>query len=87
MGITVVVALVILSSLLLGSAAGADRDAKFFSEGEAIHKRAIVIDSHVDIPPDFGTTAYDPLAAKAPRQKLDLPVGGANYAIRRAERA
>ena len=73
MGMTVVVALAILSSLLLGSAAGADMDAERFARGEAIHKRAIVIDSHVDIPPDFGTEAYDPLAAKAPRQKLDLP--------------
>ena len=73
MGMTVVVALAILSSLLLGSAAGADMDAERFARGEAIHKRAIVIDGHVDIPPDFGTEAYDPLAAKAPRQKLDLP--------------
>ena len=40
---------------------------------QLIHERAIVIDSLVDIPPDFATEAYDPVAAKAPRQKLDLP--------------
>ena len=41
-------------------------------------------DTHVDIPPDFGTEAYDPLKAKPPGQQLDLPgmeSGGLDAAI------
>ncbi len=57
--------------LLISGTVGAEDDV--LARAKAIHERVIVIDSHVDIPPDFGTEAYDPAAAKAPRQKLDLP--------------
>lgn len=65
--------LAILVSPFLSGAVGAEDEADLLARAAAIHERAIVMDSHVDIPPDFATEAYDPMAAKAPRQKLDLP--------------
>ena len=70
---TATVLLAIAAWLLLAGPTGAEDEAELLAHAAAIHERAIVIDSHVDIPPDFATEAYDPMAAKAPRQKLDLP--------------
>lgn len=73
MGRTVTILLAITAWLLVAGAAGAEDEADLLARAASIHERAIVIDSHVDIPPDFATEAYDPMEAKAPRQKLDLP--------------
>ncbi len=54
-------------------AAGADSEAALLERARAIHDRVIAIDTHVDIPPDFGTQAYDPARAKHPGQQVDLP--------------
>ena len=54
-------------------AAGAETEDELLARARAIHERVITIDTHVDIPPDFGTDAYDPLKAKPPGQQLDLP--------------
>ena len=70
---TVTVVLAITVWLPIAGAAEAEDEGDLLAHAAAIHERAIVIDSHVDIPPDFATEAYDPVAAKAPRQKLDLP--------------
>ena len=53
--------------------AGADNEAELLAGARAIHERVITIDTHVDIPPDFGTEAYDPAKAKPPGQQVDLP--------------
>ena len=53
--------------------AGADNEAELLAGARAIHERVITIDTHVDIPPDFGTEAYDPAQAKPPGQQVDLP--------------
>ena len=38
----------------------------------AIHARVLTVDTHVDIPPDFGTESYDPKEAKRGRGQIDL---------------
>lgn len=58
---------------LLSGAAGADSEQELLDRARAIHERVIAIDTHVDIPPDFGTAAYDPAQAKPPGQQVDLP--------------
>ncbi len=65
-------AAILLTGLLIG-AAGADSEAELLERARAIHDRVIAIDTHVDIPPDFGTKAYDPARAKHPGQQVDLP--------------
>ena len=57
----------------LAATAGADNEAELLAGARAIHERVITIDTHVDIPPDFGTEAYDPAQAKPPGQQVDLP--------------
>ena len=84
MGRTMLVLSLISSWLLLASAVEAEDEPQLLARAKAIHERAIVVDSHVDIPPDFATAAYDPMAAKAPRQKIDLPgmeLGGLDAAF------
>ena len=64
--------LILVVGVLSASPAGAETDAELLARATAIHERVITIDTHVDIPPDFGTDAYDPLEAKSPRHQLDL---------------
>ena len=58
---------------LLSLPAAMATEAELSAEGESVHARVLTIDTHVDIPPDFGSSEYDPLRARAPRQKVDLP--------------
>lgn len=64
-------------AVLLGAipppAAIAETEADLLARAGGIHERVITIDTHVDIPPDFGTEAYDPAQAKPPGQQVDLP--------------
>ncbi len=69
---TILLILVLAVGLLPADPAGAETDAELLARATAIHERVITIDSHVDIPPDFGTEAYDPMQAKSPRHQLDL---------------
>ena len=66
-----------MAAFLLGAfpaaAAIAETEAELLARAEAIHERVITIDTHVDIPLDFGTEAYDPAQAKPPGQQVDLP--------------
>jgi len=66
-------AMMILLTGFPAGAAGADSEAALLERARAIHDRVIAIDTHVDIPPDFGTQAYDPARAKHPGQQVDLP--------------
>ena len=50
----------------------ADTDAELLVRAAAIHARVLTVDTHVDIPPDFGTESYDPKEAKAGRGQIDL---------------
>ena len=47
------------SVVLTISGARAETDAELLARAHAIHDRVITIDTHVDIPPDFSTDAYD----------------------------
>ena len=67
------VAFAALGVLCLSLPARAETEAELLTRAEAIHTRVLAVDTHVDIPPDFGTEAYDPLRARPPRQKVDLP--------------
>lgn len=50
----------------------ADIDADLLARAHAIHSRVLTMDTHVDIPPDFGTESYDPREAKEGRGQIDL---------------
>ena len=50
----------------------ADPDADLLARARAIHARVLTVDTHVDIPPDFGTESYDPRGAKRGRGQIDL---------------
>lgn len=69
---TILFILALMVGVLSANPAGAETDAELLARATAIHGRVITIDTHVDIPPDFGTEAYDPMQAKSPRQQLDL---------------
>ena len=47
-------------------------DADLLNRARAIHARVLTMDTHVDIPPDFGTDTYDPKEAKDGRGQIDL---------------
>lgn len=63
----------VLTGVLTAFMASAETEDKLLARASAIHERVITIDTHVDIPPDFGTEAYDPANAKPPGQQVDLP--------------
>ncbi len=50
----------------------ADSDSELLARAAAIHARVLTMDTHVDIPPDFGTESYDPREAKRGRGQIDL---------------
>ncbi len=50
----------------------ADTDADILARATDIHARVLTMDTHVDIPPDFGTESYDPREAKPNRGQIDL---------------
>ncbi len=50
----------------------ADTDLDLLARAQAIHARVLTMDTHVDIPPDFGTESYDPREAKGGRGQIDL---------------
>lgn len=69
---------IVLAGLISGAVGAdegtsADTGPELLERARAIHERVIAIDTHVDIPEDFGTEAYDPAQAKAPGQQVDLP--------------
>ena len=63
----------LLTGVLTALMASAETEEDLLARARTIHERVITIDTHVDIPPDFGTEAYDPAKAKPPGQQVDLP--------------
>ena len=63
----------VVSGVLTALMASAETEDELMARARAIHERVIAIDTHVDIPPDFGTEAYDPAKARPPGQQVDLP--------------
>ena len=62
----------LVAAVLLATPAIAQSDAELFAKAKGIHDRAIVIDTHVDIPFDFGPPAYD-MMLPAPGQQVHIP--------------
>lgn len=62
-----------LSGFGFSPAAAQSSDADLLTRAQAIHNRAIVIDTHVDIPFDFATDAYDMLKPGVRGQQVHLP--------------
>jgi membrane dipeptidase len=51
----------------------AQSDADSEARAHAIHDRILTIDTHVDIPPDFGSPAYDAMGQDGFGQQLHIP--------------
>ncbi len=58
---------------LTGCAAFAESDAELLARAKAIHERVITVDTHVDIPFDFGTDAYDMMKPGPRGQQVHIP--------------
>ncbi len=63
------VAVIALSS----ASVWAETDAELIARARAIHDRVIAVDTHVDIPANYGTDAYDPMKPGARGQQVHLP--------------
>ena len=63
--------LLMCAALLCGTAQAAD-DAALSAKAHAIHDKVLTIDTHVDIPFDFGT-GYDMMKPGARSQQVHLP--------------
>jgi membrane dipeptidase len=60
-------------TILWCGAALAETDAEFIARARAIHERVIAVDTHVDIPANYGTDAYDPMKPGPRGQQVHLP--------------
>src|SRR5688572_2478451 len=60
------------AAILLAAPAGA-QTASEMNRARAVHERAIFIDTHVDIPLDFATEAYDFGKPGPPGQQVHIP--------------
>jgi membrane dipeptidase len=67
MGLTIPLALFAFSSL------ASDTNQNIIDRARGIHKRVITVDTHVDIPPNFATTAYDPMKPGPRGQQVHIP--------------
>src|SRR5262245_50041441 len=63
----------ILAALLFSSAAHAESEAELIARARAIHERVITIDTHVDIPANYGSAAYDPMKPGPRGQQVHIP--------------
>ncbi|HCX14594.1 MAG TPA: peptidase M19 [Rhodospirillaceae bacterium] len=59
--------------LLAGNAVLAESDTELIAQARAIHKRVLTIDTHVDIPFNFGSDAYDMMKPGPLGQQVHLP--------------
>lgn len=64
-----------LLSLALASTgcAAAETTEEMIERARGIHDRIISVDTHVDIPPDFATSAYDPMKPGPRGQQVHIP--------------
>jgi len=53
--------------------ASAETSAELVERARGIHERVITIDTHVDIPPNFATDAYDPMKPGPRGQQVHIP--------------
>lgn len=65
--------ILLASALLLPLSVHAETDAELVARARAIHERVITIDTHVDIPDDYGSAAYDPMKPGPRGQQVHIP--------------
>ena len=63
----------LVSTLALITPARAETDAELIARARGIHDRVIAVDTHVDIPANYGTEAYDPMKPGQRDQQVHLP--------------
>ncbi|MSO96602.1 MAG: membrane dipeptidase [Rhodospirillaceae bacterium] len=63
----------LVSALVLVTSARAETDAELIARARGIHERVLTVDTHVDIPPDYGSAAYDPMKPGPRGQQVHLP--------------
>ncbi len=66
-------AILIGCALSATTAALADTNAELMARARAIHEQTLTVDTHVDIPFDFGTDAYDMMKPGLRGQQVHLP--------------
>lgn len=66
-------AILFSNTALLSTKAWAETDAEMITRARAIHERVISVDTHVDIPPNYGSDAYDPMKPGPRGQQVHLP--------------
>jgi len=65
--------LLLAGGILWASTAWAETDAELITRARGIHERVIAVDTHVDIPPNYGSEAYDPMKPGPRGQQVHLP--------------
>jgi len=70
---TKLTAALLAGTVLLSVAARAETDAELIARARGIHERVITVDTHVDIPPNYGSEAYDPMKPGPRGQQVHLP--------------
>jgi membrane dipeptidase len=66
-------ALLLTTALLFSTAAWAETDAELIARARSIHDRVITVDTHVDIPANYGSDAYDPMKPGPRGQQVHIP--------------
>jgi membrane dipeptidase len=69
------------SSSGVRQSASAEREDELVARARAIHQRAITIDTHIDIPDNFGTPEADPLSRTAQVNLQKMKAGGLDVAF------
>ncbi len=66
-------ALLLTTAILFSSTAWAETDADLIARARSIHDRVITVDTHVDIPANYGSDAYDPMKPGPRGQQVHIP--------------
>lgn len=64
---------VLLAGLLFAASAAAQTEAELYAKAREIHERVIAVDTHVDIPFDFASPAYDMMKPGGRGQQVHIP--------------
>jgi membrane dipeptidase len=70
---TLIATAALATVLAFAGTALAETDAELIARARGIHERVITVDTHVDIPPNYGTDAYDPMKPGPRGQQVHLP--------------
>lgn len=65
--------LTLLCAVLATEKSAAEADAELVARARAIHDRIITIDTHIDIPAEYGSDKYDPMKPGPRGQQVHIP--------------